>query len=179
MTTLSSLETINPNTDVAALTAEIITDAEKAGYRIVEVNDSKPWGAYVRINNDDADKFIEEFFPGLTPNEARLGDDSAEVSPKFLIVAPGQRLSLQTHARRAERWRFLTPGSYVKGVSEETAEQLDAAVDDVVQFQTGDLHRLCGLSDGFVVVAEIWQHADPAQLSDEDDISRLQDDYSR
>jgi hypothetical protein len=33
--------------------------------------------------------------------------------------------------------------------------------------------------DNWGVVAEIWQHTDPAVPSDEDDIIRVQDDYNR
>jgi hypothetical protein len=37
---------------------------------------------------------------------------------------------------------------------------------------------LIGL-EGWGVVAEFWQHTDPDYPSDEDDIVRVQDDYSR
>jgi hypothetical protein len=37
---------------------------------------------------------------------------------------------------------------------------------------------LIGLDD-WGIVAEIWQHTDESNPSDEDDIVRLQDDYSR
>lgn len=169
----------NQEEDVAEFTNQVQGLLERAGYTVAELNDQKPWGAYIRIANDQADSFIEDFFSDLTPEEARMGNSDAEVSPKILIVKPGQRLSLQTHARRAERWKFLTQGRYVKGNSEDTAQEYEAQPGDVVQFQKGDLHRLCGVDGEFVVVAEIWQHVDLTQLSDEDDIVRLEDDYSR
>jgi len=50
--------------------------------------------------------------------------------------------------------------------------------DDIIQFQKEERHRLIGLSD-FGIVAEIWIHTDTDNPSDEDDIVRLQDDYSR
>lgn len=169
----------NQEEGIVEFTDEIQRLLELAGYTVAELNDQKPWGAYIRIANEQADSFIADFFSDLTPEEARMGNPEAEVSPKILIVKPGQRLSLQTHARRAERWKFLTQGRYVKGESEDAAQEYNAQPGDVVQFQKGDLHRLCGVSDGFVVVAEIWQHTDPSQLSNEDDIVRLSDDYSR
>ena len=43
----------------------------------------------------------------------------------------------------------------------------------------GQCHRLLSKSEEFVLVAEIWQHAEPDHLSDEDDIERLEDDYQR
>ena len=161
------------------LTASIITLLQQAGYGIVEINTDKPWGAYVRIRNDQADDFVHEFFPGLSLEEARLGIESAELSPKILIVSPGQRLSWQYHYRRAERWTFLTQGSYNKSLDDEPGEPVIADAGSVVQFEKGERHRLNGMDEGYVVVVEIWQHTDPASPSDEDDIVRLHDDYAR
>jgi len=42
----------------------------------------------------------------------------------------------------------------------------------------GERHRLIRL-DSWGVVAEIWQHTDKEEPSDEDDIIRLQDDFGR
>ncbi len=153
--------------------------ANEADYSFVEINSDKPWGAYLRVDSSQADRFVEEFFPGLTAEEARLGVEGAELSPKFLIVKPGERLSWQYHHRRAERWRFLTPGAYRKSVSDEESDRIEAAADEVVQFQTGERHRLEGVPNGVVLVAEIWQHSDVEQPSNEDDIVRLSDDYQR
>jgi mannose-6-phosphate isomerase len=161
------------------IVSEIIRYVEASGYTIVECDNQKPWGAYVRIDSAQADTFVEEFFPGLSPEEARLGIDNAELSPKLLLVAPGERLSWQRHDRRAERWAFLTPGAYYKSATEEQGELQYAGIGDVVQFEKGECHRLSGMPEGYVVVAEIWQHSDPDNPSDEDDITRLQDDYQR
>jgi mannose-6-phosphate isomerase-like protein (cupin superfamily) len=164
---------------IAIITEEIANRSTDAGYEIVEINDTKPWGAYLRLHGDQADTFVGNFFDDLTPEQARLGNPNAELSPKFLIVTSNQRLSLQTHARRAERWRFLTPGFYYKGTTPEDVRLYEATDGEVVQFEKGDIHRLSGADKGFVVVAEIWQHTDPDDLSDENDIERLEDDYSR
>lgn len=153
--------------------------AESVGYKIIETNDQKPWGAYLRIDSQQADRFVDEFFPELSPETARLGILDAELSPKFLIVAPGQRLSWQRHDRRAERWRFLTPGAFHKSSTEEEGNLTHATTGDVVQFERGECHRLCSPAEDYVIVAEIWQHSDPAHPSDEDDIIRVQDDYQR
>ena len=157
----------------------IDTLAKDSGFVVVERNDTKPWGAYLRLSSDQADRFVEEFFPGLAPEDARLGIEGAELSPKFLIVSPGQRLSWQLHHRRAERWTFLTEGAYHKSETDEQKEVQTAQMGDVVQFAQGERHRLVGLPDSYVVVAEIWQHTDKSQPSDEDDIVRLADDYQR
>lgn len=149
-------------------------------YRIVEKDESKPWGAYYRLSNKQADRFIAEFFPGLTPEEARLGQPDVKLSPKFLLVAPGQRLSWQYHHRRAERWHFMLPGAYHKSTTDTQGERVDAPAGTVVQFAQGERHRLCAAGDEhYTLVAEIWQHTAPTQASDEADIVRLADDYAR
>ncbi len=148
-------------------------------YEIVQEDISKPWGAYFRINNSEADRFVSEFYPGLTPDQARMGIEGAELSPKILLVSPGQRLSWQYHFNRAERWTFLTDGLYNKSLDDEPGEAVMAKEGDVVQFDRSERHRLIGAAGIYTVVAEIWQHSDPNNLSNEDDIVRLQDDYNR
>jgi mannose-6-phosphate isomerase-like protein (cupin superfamily) len=153
-----------------------VTDS---GYTVVDLNDKKPWGAYIRMNSAEAGRFIADFFPGLTLEEAKLGMENAELSPKILLVAPHQRLSLQYHNRRAERWAFLTEGGYYKSSTDEPGELIVAQPGTVVQFQKGERHRLAAVGDSYAVVAEIWQHTDPTNPSNEDDIVRLSDDYKR
>ena len=177
-TNLEQVENSN-KIEKAVIVGDIAKAVTDAGYTIFELNDQKPWGAYIRMAADEADRFVEEFFPGLTPAEARLGIDGAELSPKLLIVAPEQRLSWQYHNRRAERWTFLTDGAYNKSDSDEEGEVFTATAGTVVQFTKGERHRLVGVSDKYTIVAEIWQHSDSSAPSDEDDIVRLADDYQR
>lgn len=170
---------IDATVDKVTLVETISRLTEEAGYSIVECNIQKPWGAYIRINSNQSDHFVSEFFPGLTPSEARLGVDTAELSPKLLIVAPKQRLSWQYHNRRAERWVFLTAGGYQKTMIDTEPEATAVQAGEVVQFAQGERHRLVASLNSYTVVAEIWQHTNPTALSDEDDIVRLADDYSR
>jgi len=165
--------------DFVGLVEEIAQLVEAAGYSIVEKNANKPWGAYLRLDSNQAGKFIAEFFPGLTLEEARLGMETAELSPKFLLVSPGERLSWQYHHRRAERWRFLTTGAFRQSKTDDESDLKQATAGEVVQFQKGERHRLEGLAGKVVLVAEIWQHVDASNPSNEDDIIRLADDYSR
>lgn len=169
--------------DEAEKYTEFVADVEQmiadAGYTIVEKNADKPWGAYLRFDSSQADEFVADFFPGLSPEEARLGIAGAELSPKFLIVKPGQRLSWQYHDRRAERWCFLTDGGYRKSSTDDEGDRIEAQPGEVVQFARGERHRLEGRAEGFVLVAEIWQHSETTAPSDEDDIVRLADDYQR
>lgn len=165
----------------AQVVADIIkTLHEDMNYDFFEVNDTKPWGAYFRIVDEQADRFVEQFFPGLSPEAARMGREGVELSPKWLLVAPNQRLSWQKHDRRAERWHCLAGhGGYHKSMTDDQGELITFAPGDIVQFAEGERHRLVGGKDGYLLVAEIWQHTDPTNPSDEADIVRLADDYSR
>lgn len=158
----------------------LVACAQLHNYTVEDIDKTKPWGGYVTFAHKDADTFIAEFFPDINPIDARLGNPDAELSPKFLLVAPEQRLSWQVHERRTERWVFLTEGGYYKSLDADNPGELRiAAPGHEVQFTAGECHRLVGGKDGFTLVAEIWQHTDPANPSDESDITRLDDDYQR
>ncbi|HSW91537.1 MAG TPA: hypothetical protein VLG09_02745 [Candidatus Saccharimonadales bacterium] len=169
----------NDTVDKATIVAQIVEAVESAGYTIVDLNDTKPWGAYMRMESSQAERFMKEFFPGLTIEEARLGMSDAELSPKLLIVAPNQRLSWQYHNRRAERWTFLTEGGYNKSNTDDEGEAIVVKPGTVVQFARGERHRLIGIPGKYAIVAEIWQHSDANDPSSEEDIVRLADDYKR
>lgn len=158
---------------------DIKQQLDEYGYEIVEANEAKPWGAYYRIDSDQVEQFIEQYFPGLTLEQASLGVEGLHLSPKILVVAPGQRLSWQYHHRRAERWVFLTEGAYYRSDTDEQGEMVTVEAGHVVQFEQSERHRLVGSKSDYTVVAEIWQHTDASHPSDEDDIVRLQDDYNR
>lgn len=170
---------INKEVYKEAIVNETIKLIEDFEYNIAEIDASRPWGAFFRINNEDADRFIKDFFPGLSLEDAKLGNPNAELSPKILLVSPGQRLSWQYHDRRAERWAFLTDGGYNKSLDDEQGDLCRAESGDVVQFLQGERHRLVGLPNDYTLVAEIWQHLDSDNLSNESDIIRLADDYGR
>ena len=158
---------------------EIARTLKDAGYDVALFDYSRPWGGFNQLSNDNADRFVEEFFPDLTPEEARLGNPNSELSPKILMVAPEQRLSWQYHDRRAERWAYLTEGGYYKSTTDEQGELQSARPGEVVQFEKSERHRLVGAVGRYTLVAEIWQHTDSTNLSNEDDIIRLSDDYKR
>jgi mannose-6-phosphate isomerase-like protein (cupin superfamily) len=147
------------------------------GFAIAELDDTRPWGAFFRIANAQADKFIELFYRDVpVPERARGG----ERSPKILLVAPLQRLSWQYHDRRGELWRVVngTVGVYASPSDAQPEQRRALHAGETIELTQGTRHRLAGL-DGWGAVAEIWIHTDPAWPSDEDDIHRLQDDYQR
>lgn len=159
------------------INTEIAEALEELGYDIALFDYDRPWGGFNQLENDNADRFVSELPFGVTPEEARLGIEGASLSPK--ILATNGQLSWQYHDRRAERWLYLTPGAYFKSLTDEQGERQRARTGDVVQFERSERHRLASEFGRYTLVAEIWQHTNPLQLSDEADIVRLQDDYSR
>jgi mannose-6-phosphate isomerase len=102
-----------------------------------------------------------------------------KLSPKILMVAPGQKLSWQYHNRRAEIWSCMEgPVGVMTSDTDVEAERHILYPGDVIRLAKGKRHRLMGLEQ-WGIVAEIWQHTDESYPSDEDDIIRLQDDFGR
>ncbi len=174
---------INLKNDTNVDKRQIVDDISRLikdnGFNIIELNDDKPWGAYYRFDNGDIHKFTEEFFADLIPFGVDDNDVQIELSPKILLVSPSQRLSWQYHNRRGEIWSFVTSGAYHRSYDDDSRAQLSAKVGELVQFDVTERHRLVGIDDGYVIVAEIWRHTDPKNPSTEDDIVRLHDDYNR
>lgn len=148
-------------------------------YTIAEEDLSRPWGAFFRLADNDAARFIKMFFTTLPDYDALLNNADKKLSPKILLVKPERRLSWQYHDRRAEYWCFLTDGAYISSHDNTQQPIMTMKKGDIVKLDRGERHRLVGLPDDYVVVAEIWQHTDPQSPSDEADIVRLADDYDR
>jgi mannose-6-phosphate isomerase-like protein (cupin superfamily) len=143
--------------------------------KVVEENIEKPWGAYWRIEDHDLQKFVNQFFP----NDNIQINSESEQSPKILLVAPNARLSWQYHHRRQEVWKVLVgPIKTVLSENDDEVEAKEYQEGDLIKIGFGIRHRLIG-ADDWGVVAEIWQHTDTNNLSDENDIVRLQDDFGR
>jgi mannose-6-phosphate isomerase-like protein (cupin superfamily) len=109
-------------------------------------------------------------------NTLKIG---GKLSPKILIVKPEARLSWQYHNRRAEIWQiFKGSAGIVRSNSDIENEMKVYNEGDQIILQQGERHRLIGLDD-YSVVADILQHNDKNNPSDEDDIIRLQDAFGR
>lgn len=141
------------------------------------VDDARPWGGFFVIDPASTDQFIATFFPDYDVAEIKKFGDM--LSPKLLVVGPGEELSWQYHHRRAELWKcVLGPVGYKRSSNDEQGSTVVLQEGEIVQFDPSERHRLIGL-DGWGFVAEFWQHTDPSQPSDEDDIVRLADRYGR
>lgn len=146
------------------------------GFNIVKRDETRPWGGFFVIDEAQAQQFANTYFDGLDIDDLKIG---GKLSPKILIVAPNKRLSWQYHHRRAEIWQVVTGTvGVVTSETDEEGELKEYQPKEQVKLHQGERHRLIGLKD-WGVVAEIWQHTDPSNPSDEDDIVRVQDDFGR
>ena len=145
-------------------------------FEIVSMDHSRPWGGFFVIAEEQAQKFSNLYFDGLDVSSLKI---SGKLSPKILVVAPEKRLSWQYHHRRAEIWRVIQGQAGIKRSANDEEGKLEILNEgDVITLQQGERHRLIGLDD-YAIIAEIWQHTDPHNPSDEEDIVRLQDDFGR
>lgn len=146
------------------------------GFTIANQDQSRPWGGFFVLDEAQAPKFIQTYFPHLGINDFGVGQ---KLSPKILVVAPEKRLSWQYHFRRAEIWKVI--GGIAGVVTSETDEENEVQtllLGTIINLKQGERHRLIGL-DQWGIIAEIWQHTDPENPSNEDDIVRVQDDFGR
>lgn len=149
---------------------------QRKGLKINKKDNNRPWGGFFVIEENEAEKFIGLYFSGFTKEELNI---SGKLSPKILIVAPGKRLSWQYHNRRAEIWKLIGGAAAVAlSDNDEETEVKNLQTGETVQLKQGERHRLIGL-ETWGIVAEIWQHTNTENPSDEDDIIRLQDDFGR
>ena len=108
---------------------------------------SKPWGTYTNLKKE------------------------AGYQVKRITVAPGQKLSLQCHSKRAEHW-LVTQGKAMVQIGDEEFETLPGAYRYI---PLGEKHRLTNIGDDELVLIEVQV----GSYLGEDDIVRLQDEYGR
>ena len=159
---------------------EVFDKAEKlltnSNFSIVDSDKNRPWGGFFVIDEDQSEAFIAHFFPELNVDDF---SEFEKLSPKLLMVAPQKRLSWQYHHRRSEIWRVIDgkAGVVVSKTDVQTPVKT-LEFGDTIRLSQGERHRLVGL-ENWAIIAEIWQHTDPDNPSDEDDIVRVEDDFGR
>lgn len=159
---------------------EVLASAEKYlsgnGFRIAAKDFGRPWGGFFVIDESQAQKFGQLYFPNVELSTLKI---SGKLSPKILMVEADKRLSWQYHHRRAEIWKLVAgTAGVITSDSDQEGPLKKLQVGEIIRLKQGERHRLIGL-DGWGMIAEIWQHTDAAQPSDEDDIVRVQDDFGR
>ncbi len=131
-------------------------------YRTVQVEHTdRPWGWYESID------------------EKTYGACSAATGNKVkrICVQPGQRLSLQKHAHRAEHWLVVCGTARVTlGQADgETYSEFDLTPGQHCDIAAGQVHRLSNLGSEPLEIIEVQM----GTYLGEDDITRLQDDFGR
>ena len=144
--------------------------------KIDSFDHKRPWGGFFVIKEEDAQHFSNIYFEGLNLESLRI---AGKLSPKILAVKSGARLSWQYHNRRAEIWRIIKgPVGVVKSFNDDQKSVITCHKGDIITLKQGERHRLIGL-DNWGIVAEFWRHTNQISPSNEEDIVRVQDDYSR
>ena len=155
---------------------EVEQQIKEQGFSIVDKDHDRPWGGFFVIDEDQAPEFAEKYFDNTSADDLKI---SGKLSPKILVVQPEKRLSWQYHHRRAEIWKVLEgPVGIMTSDTDEQKPIETYESGQSVRLKQGERHRLVGLDD-WGILAEIWQHTDPENPSDEDDIVRVQDDFGR
>lgn len=145
-------------------------------FRISKIDQTRPWGGFFVLDEKQILKFKDAFFADVDLSKSQL---EQKLSPKFLLVAPGARLSWQYHFRRAELWKLIAGESaIVRSHTNDQGPTTLMSIGETVSLEKGERHRLVGTKI-WGIVAEIWMHSDPENPSNEEDIVRLEDDYSR
>lgn len=162
--------------DKGELFNEIREKLQNEGFSIENEDQTRPWGGFFVIDESQAQEFANQYFEGLDVQDLKI---AGKLSPKVLVVSPNKRLSWQYHHRRAEIWQVVKGEvGVVTSPNDEEHELQILKEGDGIRLTQGERHRLVGLG-GYGVIAEIWQHTDNQNPSDEDDIVRLQDDFGR
>jgi len=164
------------STDKAGIFAEVEKYLNDLKLGIVAKDQERPSSGFFVIDEEQAQQFGKLFFPEIDLASLRI---SGKLSPKILLVQPDKRLSWQYHHRRAEIWRVIggTAG-VVTSLTDVEADKVELKSGDTIRLSQGQRHRLIGLKE-WGVIAEIWQHTDATNPSDENDIVRVQDDFGR
>ena len=153
-----------------------LEEIELKGFKVVDKDFERPWGGFLVIDENQAQNFSNSFFNGIDVSDLKI---SGKLSPKILMVKSKSRLSWQYHFRREEIWSVYrgTVGVVVSDTDFEK-EMIQLRQGDQIKLKKEQRHRLIGLDD-WAVIAEIWQHTEKDNPSDEDDIVRINDDYGR
>lgn len=167
---------IEPGTSRTQVFEMIADYLKEEGFAVADKDFNRPWGGFFVLEESNAPAFAAKYFPEVDFSTLKI---AGKLSPKILIVDSNKRLSWQYHFRRAEIWKLIAgTAGVVKSETDQEGAVQKLTIGEIVRLPKGQRHRLVGL-DGWGIVAEIWQHTDAANPSDESDIVRLQDDFGR
>ncbi len=90
---------------------------------------------------------------------------------KRVEVAPGSRLSLQSHAKRSEHWVVVSGTAWVTS----DGQQFELSTNESAYIPVGRIHRLENRGDEPLAIIEVQV----GEYVGEDDIVRVEDDWNR
>ena len=128
------------------------------GYQIISQDLNRPWGGFLVIDENQSQKFSNQFFDGLKIE------------------------SLQLILQQLKKYKIWSIHKGPVGIirskndSQNNMEIIDSG--NQIKIKQGERHRIIGLKTP-AIIAEIWQHTDSKNPSDENDIIRLEDDFGR
>ena len=97
--------------------------------------------------------------------------DSPTYKVKSIHVNPGKRLSYQRHQKRAEHW-FITAGS---GEVTLDGNVTQVSAGSTIDIKINQLHRISNTGSDELIFIEVQT----GTYFGEDDIERVEDDFSR
>ncbi|MBN1594229.1 MAG: phosphomannose isomerase type II C-terminal cupin domain [Candidatus Coatesbacteria bacterium] len=90
---------------------------------------------------------------------------------KRLFIAPGGRLSLQSHRHRSEHWHIARG----RGIAVIDGEEIIVQAGNSADIPQNIKHRLENTGKETLVIIEIWR----GERLEESDVVRYEDDYGR
>jgi mannose-1-phosphate guanylyltransferase/mannose-6-phosphate isomerase len=135
--------------DNAQAVKEVVGILKKKGYTEHEFHRTveRPWGSYTLLEHGEGYKI------------------------KKIIVAPGKRLSLQTHRHRSEHWVVISGTARVQ----RGEEVVDVVMNQSTYIPRGVKHRLENRGKTPLEIIEVQS----GEYVEEDDIVRFDDDFKR
>ncbi len=103
-------------------------------------------------------------------------DETTGFKVKRIGVHPGQQISLQKHAQRAEHWVVVRGTALVTlGQADGSLQEITLQVGQHCDIALGQIHRLANRTQQPVEIVEVQL----GSYLGEDDITRLADDFGR
>ena len=111
------------------------------------IHEERPWGSFTTLQDMSSHKVKE------------------------IVVKSGQRISYQSHQKRAEHW-YIVRGD---GVVTLNGDDRQVSAGDSVEVELGAKHRIANKGESDLIFIEVQT----GMYFGEDDIERFEDDYGR
>jgi len=138
--------------DKKVIFEQIEAELKKENFTIVTQNETKSWGGFFVIDENQAAIFAAKFFPHLGLDKVKITN---KLNPKIVVIAPEKGLSRQYHFRRTEICKVVAGIVGVKTSSINREDEIQYFTPgNFIQMNKGECRCLIGL-DSWGVVVEI------------------------